>query len=269
MLGEDLGIVKSLREKLEKGPIPVFEVMLRNTWIQQAVKSSDVEMFARHLSEWLDGMAYMRAEGVSLRESFQVLDPARGEVPTLSPTQRSVDYLRATAADAIVGFLAESALEGGKDVSSLLKRRITDELGNAFPGSSIFDVLEVATPPERNSTDAAAVMIRALRAGEHLVPLQVWEVGLRLFEKARLSNFTKILVPVIAAWLRTQWARIISNESFRLQHPMLTVPKVEAALKNKNNDERFIAALCLAGADAVGAPLATDFRQLLQGLIAP
>jgi hypothetical protein len=269
MLGEDLGIVNSLREMLENGPIPVFEVMLRNTWIQQAIRSSDAELFAQHLGEWLDGKAYMRAERISLRESFQVLDPARGEVPSLSAAERFEDYLQVTAADANVGFLIVAALQGRKDVASLLRSRLTDELGNAFPGSSIFDVVEGAKAPGRNLEQAAAVMIRALRAGEHLVPVQVWEVGLRLFEKARQSNFATILVPVLAAWLRAQWARIILQETFRLPHPMVNVLKVEAALKNQNSDERFIAALCLAGADAVEASLSTDFRQLLQGVIAP
>jgi hypothetical protein len=253
---------------LEKGPIQVFEVMLRNTWIKQAIRHSNAEMFARHLGEWLDGTAYMRAEGVSLRESFRVLDTVREEVPSLSQAQRSEDYLQATAVDAIVAFVAISALVG-KDVASVLRSRLTDELGSAFPGSFIYDVLEAAQSPERNLDQAAAVMIRALRAGEHLVPLQVWEVGLRLFEKARQSNFTKIMVPILAAWLRAQWSRIISHESFRLPHPLVTVPKVETTLKNKKDDERFIAALCLTGAEAVGAPLAADFRRLLQGIIAP
>ncbi len=268
-LGEDLGIVKSLREKLEKGSIPVFEVMLRGSWMQQAIKSSDAQIFAPHLGDWLDGMAYLRSSGGSLRETFQVLDPARGEIPSLSPSQRSEDYLQATAADAIISFLIVSALEGRKDIASLLKSRLRNELGDAFPGSAVFGLLETAKAPERNLEQVAAVMIRMLRAGEHLEPLRLWEVGLRLFEKARQSNFKNIVVPVLAEWMRAQWSRIISQESFRLPHPMVTVPKVEAALKNRSNDERFIAALCLSAADAVGAPLASEYRQLLQGLIAP
>jgi hypothetical protein len=112
-------------------------------------------------------------------------------------------------------------------------------------------------------------MVSVLRAGEHLEPLRVWEVGLRLFEKARQSNFKNIVIPVLAAWMRAQWSRIISQESFRLPHPMATVPKVKAALKSKSNDERFIVALCLSATDAVGAPLASEYRQLLQGLVAP
>jgi hypothetical protein len=267
-LGEDLGIVKSLREKLEKGPIPVFEVMLRGSWMQHAIKSSDAQIFAPYLGDWLEGMAYLRSSGASLRETFQVLDPARGEIPSLSPSRRSEDYLQASAADAIISFLIVSALEGRKDIASLLKNRLRDESGDAFPGSAVFELLETTKAPERNLEQVAAVMIRMLRAGEHLEPLRLWEVGLRLFEKARQSNFNNIVVPVLAVWMRAQWLRIISRESFRLPHPMVTIPKVEAAMKNKNNDERFIAALCLSAADAVGAPLASEYRQLLRGLAA-
>ena len=108
-----------------------------------------------------------------------------------------------------------------------------------------------------------------LSGGEHLEPIRIWEIGFCLFGKANQSPFKISVTPVLAEWMRIQWSRIISEERFRLPHPMMTVPDVETALSNKNNDTRFVAALCLSAVDAVEAPpLAQDYRQELQRLAA-
>ena len=137
--GEDLGIVKSLRERLEKGPVPIFEVMLRSKWMERAVIASDAQVFAAHLRPWLDGTTYMRAEGRSLRDKFTVLDPPRGEVPSLQPSQLTDEFVQASAGDAILAFLIVSILRGGMDAPSLLESQLTAQLGNGFPGSAVFD----------------------------------------------------------------------------------------------------------------------------------
>ena len=267
-LGEECGILRLLPEKLEIGPIPVCEVMLRGSWMQRAIKNFDVQLFALHLNDWVDGISYLHSQGASPRDSFHVLNPTRGEIPSLSSLQRSTDYLKAITADAILALLMRASLEHKRDIASLLKSQLTKQFGDEFPGSAVFSLLEEQQPPEQNLEQVAAVMIRLLNSGDHLVPLRVWEVGLRLFERVRQSNFKNILVPSLAVWMRSQWLRIISEERFRLPHPITTVPKVEEILKNNNDDVPFIAALCLYSADAVEAPLASDYRQQLRGLAA-
>jgi hypothetical protein len=268
-LGENVGIVKSLHARLEKGPIPIMEVMVSQSWIQQAVKTSDTQIFAMHLSDWLDGVAYLHSRGGSLRQSFNVLEPERGKIPSLSPSQISEEYIQATGTDAILSLLVVSALEQRTDPASLLKRQLVDQFGEAFPGSRVFSLLEGEQPPERNLEQVTAVLLRLLRAGEHLGPFRVCEIGLRMFEKARQSHFKDVVIPVLARWMRAQWSRIISQESFRLPHPMATIPAVETALNDKRrDDEGFIAALCIATADAVGIPLASEYRETLKALTA-
>jgi hypothetical protein len=266
--GEDLGIVKSLHERLEKGPVPIFEVMLRSKWMERAVTASDAQVIAEHLRPWLDGTAYMRAEGRSLRERFTVLDPPRGEVPSLQPSQLTDEFVQASAGDAILAFLIVSILRGGMDAPSLLESQLTAQLGSGFSGSAIFDRWKgkqaVLSPVDQVTIKALLL----LKEGDHLEPIRIWEIGLRLFEKAKYSNFKMPLTPALAEWMRIQWSRIISEERFRLPHPMMTVPDVETALSNKNNDTRFVAALCLSAADAVEAPLAQDYRQELERLTA-
>jgi hypothetical protein len=268
-LGEDVGIVKSLHANLEKGPIPEFEIMVRQSWMQQAVKTSNTQIFAVHLSDWLDGIAYLRSRGASLRQSFKILDPERGEIPSLSPSQRSEEYVEATGADAILAFLVVSALEERTDPASLLKTQLVDQFGETFPGSRVFSLLEGKQPSERNLEQFTAVLVGVLRAGEHLEPFRVCEIGLRMFETARQSNFKNIMIPILARWMQAHWSRIISRESFRLPHPMATIPAIEIALNDKRLEgERFIAALCIATADAVGAPLASEYREALKSLTA-
>jgi len=236
--------------------------------MERAVTASDAQVFAAHLRPWLDGTAYMRAEGRSLRERFTVLDPPRGEVPSLQPSQLTDEFVQASAGDAILAFLIVSILRGGMGAQSLLESQLAAQLGNGFPGLAIFDRWkgrEAVLSPVDQVTIKALLL---LSAGEHLEPIRIWEIGLRLFEKARYSNFKIPIASVLAEWMRIQWPRIISEERFRLPHPMMTVPDVETALSNKNNDTRFVAALCLAAADAVEAPLTQDYRRELERLAA-
>jgi hypothetical protein len=53
----DVSIVKSLHSKLKDGPILFMELMLRNRWITIDVLNSDSAGFARHLLDYLAGVA--------------------------------------------------------------------------------------------------------------------------------------------------------------------------------------------------------------------
>jgi len=109
-----------------------------------------------------------------------------------------------------------------------------------------------------------AEAITLIRSGEHLEPRKLWEVGLRLFEKARQSNFRKTLVPLLANWPAEEWKRVVGNETFRLTRPMQTVPAIEATLAGSKKGEALIASLLLTGAEAVGSPLAAQYEKQLK-----
>ena len=263
-LGEDLGIVESLRGRLEKGPIPFFEVTLRTAWMQQAIRRNDVDLFVRHFPDWLDAGAYLREHAAAQRKSFNALDPARGEIPPLSPTQRLDGALQTNAVDAVLGLLMVSVLAGRQDVTDHLKTRLCGEWGGNVPGLAIFEFLEGRKPPENNLDQVVAALIRGMRSGNHLVPADVWGIGLRFFEKGRQSNFRYVIVPALAQWMRVQWSRIVSTEGFRLDHPVISVPSIQAVLNGATSDQQFIASLILVATDAVGMSLASDYRQILR-----
>lgn len=267
LLGEDVGVVKSFRSRLKNGPILFFEVTLRTGWMQQAIRRSGIDVFARHLGGWLDAGAYLREHGAALRQSFNVLDPARGEIPVLSPAQRLDGQAQRHAVDAILTFLMVSALSDRENLIGQLRQRLIGALGNNFPGSSIFRLLTGDKMPKRNLEEVTAVLIRRMRSSDHLVPVSVWETGLRFFEKERQSNFRYVIAPFLAQWMRAQWSRIISTETFRLHRPIINVPNIESVLNGATCDEQFIASLTLAATDAVGMNLAQDYRQLLEDTI--
>jgi hypothetical protein len=106
--------------------------------------------------------------------------------------------------------------------------------------------------------------LKCLRSDMHSQPRRLWEVGLRLFEKLRQSNFRKVLAPLLANWLREQWQRIVANETFRLSRPMQTVPAIETSLAENKKGEAFIASLLLTSAEAVGSPLSDEYEKLLK-----
>jgi len=47
---------------------------------------------------------------------------------------------------------------------------------------------------------------------------------------------------------------------------MLTVPAIETTLTQNDNSESFVAALLLVSAEAVGAPLANEYKSFLKGI---
>jgi hypothetical protein len=260
----DVGVVKSLRSKLKDGPILFMEVMLRNRWIMVDVLNSDGAGLARHLLDYLAGMEYLRGQDQASREAFSALAPPRGEVPPLSGTDLSKPVVVGVAEDAVVAFGMAAALRGVADPAVELQKKFAEVIGENYPGKPIVDkwcgVDTSLAPLDKTVTEAITLM----RSGTHLEPRKLWEVGLRLFEKARQSNFRKTLVPLLANWLVEKWKRIVASETFRLTRPMQTVPAIEESLAGSKKGEALIASLMLTGAEAVGSPLAAAYEKLLK-----
>jgi hypothetical protein len=243
----DVGIVKSLRSKLKDGPILVMEVALRHRWMTTDVLKSDSAGFARHLLDYLAGTEYLRGQDPASRGAFSALAPPRGEVPPLSGTDLSKPVVVGVAEDAVLAFGVAAALRGVADPAVELQKNFTEVVGENYPGKPIVDkwcgVDVPLAPLDKTVTEAIALM----RSGTHLEPRKLWEVGLRLFEKARQSNFRKTLVPLLVNWLTEEWKRIVANETFRLTRPLQTVPAIEASLAgSKQGDKRWNAQIALA-----------------------
>ena len=262
--GGDVGIVKSFRSQLEDGPILFMEVALRDRRITMDVLNSDAASFSEHLVDYLAGMEYLRQQRQAAGDTFSALAPPRGEVPSLSSAELNNPMTEELAVDALMAFRMTSVLCGTPDRIIELQKRLREVGDENYPGKAVVDRwsgFDVALAVwDKVVNDAIAV----LQSGEHLAPRRLWEVGLRLFEKIRRSNFRSSLAPLLANWLRGQWKRIIANETFRLSRPMQTVPSIEARLAESMKDEAFIASLLLATAEAVGSPLSAEYERLLK-----
>jgi hypothetical protein len=262
--GRDVGIVKSLRSQLKDGPILIMEVTLRNRRITMDVLNLDTAGFSRHLLDYLAAMECLRGEGQATRDTFSALAPPRGEVPALSGAELASPMAEGLAVDALIAFGMASALRGTPDPVIELQKSLTEVVGKSYPGKAIVDKWRGGDAPLAALDKVVSEAIAVLRSDEYLAPRRLWEVGLRLFERIRQSNFRKLLAPLLANWLREQWKRIIANETFRLSRPLQTVPAIEESLADGKKSEAFIASLLLVTAEAVGSPLGAEYENLLK-----
>jgi hypothetical protein len=263
--GVNAGIDQSLRSRLQQGPILFLEVTKGNRRITRDVLKVDSDRFASDLPAFLADMEYLRSQGKEMRESFDIMSPPRGDIPALSSAQLASGDVVGVAADAVIAFGLAAALQGMADPTVDLLASLTRTFGNDFPGKAVVEKWRGADAPLQPLDKTVIELVTLMHTGTHLEPRKVWEIGLRIFERIRQSNFRKALIPLLGNWLRGQWRRIIDQESFRMSRPMVTVPAVEANLAQQaNNNEAFIASLLLSTAEAVGSPLAGNYEKLLK-----
>jgi hypothetical protein len=266
----DAGICTSLRRQLVNGPIQSSEITLRGHYITRDVRELDAGRFAEHLMPFIEAIAFMLSQGEALKQTWDVLDPTRSEIPTLAEGGAEIAQIKPIATDAVLAFCACAVLLGKGKKIDLLEGALVEKLGQDFLGSHVFAYCrnsDASTHADLDQTVARSIAL--LRTGAHIEPRSIWGIGLRLYEKSRHSNFKKILVPRIAAWLRDEWTRIIKQESFRLDNPIRIVPVIEKALSRIDNDEVFLARLLLDASHAVNVNLSADYRSHLASIANP
>ncbi|WLC19331.1 ATP-binding protein [Bradyrhizobium diazoefficiens] len=264
--GLDAGITTSLHSRLRNGPISFLEISLRIREISRSIADSDVTGFSRRLSPYICAMEYLRTQPEKVSGAFDIMNPPRGEIPQLTIAELAEPTVAHLANDALTAFNLSSVLNGRPSPTLDLHRGLTLALGQDFPGKTFLESWR-HYHAELTGLDGVVIEgISQLRSGEYLTPRQLWEIGLRFFEKVRQSSFRKVLVPLLRVWLREQWKDIIANGSFRLCRPMQTVPEIEERLSRDSKDEAFIAAVLLAASNAVGSPLAAAYEAQLKGV---
>jgi hypothetical protein len=259
--GINVGIANSLYEKLSDGPIPVAEAILRGYRISASIAQLDGASFAQNVSGWLEGLAYMLDK--EKRGDFDPLNANRGDIPKLKTDDFGRGELQASAFEATLAFCVVSTLRSRADAITVLEKYLTEKFINNIPGERLFKYFRGEQDALSGLDRVYAGYVAAIRTGEHLEPRRVWEIGLRLFERAHQSRSIGGVIPVLAEWLRSKWTRVLGEERFRLSQPIATVPEIERALAREENDGRFIAALLLAAAPSVRALLGTPYRDLL------
>ena len=156
---------------------------------------------------------------------------------------------------AVALFCIEAALANNTEAITSLHQKALEGAGDLTGGQAA---------SESGDHDAEIVVqARRVLARNDLDPQEIAIVGLRFVDAILSSDFKQHLAGDLARWLRANWSRIIGEQRFRLRQPMATVPPIEVVLGDLVNDASFCARLALLGVDAVGVPIATEFRAAL------
>jgi hypothetical protein len=237
------------------------EVMDRKKRMDTAIIDRDPGIFAKYLVSWLEATAYIK-----VTPTLNKLGLGKGVIPNLTEIDLREESIRETADDTVMAFCIVAGLNGDKEAFLNLHQALTKTLGVIYPGSSAVAHCNQVIDPIVTLDDAVGQVLKAMLDAKALDTKEIWTGGLRLLQRIRSSNFVNELTPVVARWLRDQWARAINQQRFNLVRPNMTVPEIEAALADSHNDQPFIAALLLASADAVDMDIDPEYRKQLASL---
>ena len=265
--GARLGIQESLPAQLSEGPIPTQEAILQIRRITRIIKSLDAAAYAEHFLGFLGAVKHLSIEANASQTKWDASSPTRGTIIALSLDSPTDPLIEEAAIDAILAFGFVASINENSVELFKLEEEMSNAFGDKIPGGVVFAYWKGCdvelSPLDKSAADAIA----SLRAEEQVDPRELWEIELRLFEKINKSTFKTTLTALIAAWMREYWQKVIAKARFRLKHPMITVPVIEAALTQSKNDAAFVASLLLASANAVGATLSDTYRNHLNDIL--
>ena len=264
----DVGIVATLRDRLEDGVIPRMEVGLRTRAMERDIDRLDVRRFTDDLQPYLESAVYVMKEDHNVGPStdFDPLAPARGQIPALDEVIPFDSVGERFAKDAIVAYGIRSTLAGRPAVRNELESALMDQYGDSFPGKRVFDQWNEKDTSLAESDKFVIGSMAMFARRKHVSPEEFWMAGLRFFESIDKSAFKKLLMVRLAKWLSTGWQRILADELFRLTRPRQTVPPIREVLAEPAVTRGFVSKLIVASGDAVGSPLSPEYRGYLDAM---
>jgi hypothetical protein len=265
MSGINAGIFRNLRSCLQCGPIQFLEMTIRKKPIDASVLRIDFVQFAKSFRGHLEGLAFLAGLPKSFRETFDVMNPDRGEVPALSPEALAEnENTRRAAIMTTLAFAISAALSGEFDKIDRAEQELASEMGSGFPGRTVFERLRGEGLKIDELSEALVDIIVFMKKNQHLVPSDVCGAVLRFSEFARKSEFKFVLIPMLLNWFVIRWQTILANERFRLNSPAVNVPIIESIINSDLAAGQKLRKLLLAGCDATGLSLADEYRELLR-----
>lgn len=261
----NVGILDSLYDRLSDGPIPMLEISLRSKRLGIEIEDMNPTGFARHLIGHVEGMAYLSNHAQEIRQESNLLNPARAAIPVLSPSDVQPDF-SPFVNDAVFAYAVSCACRQTPESLLELAAKLDANFGQGVMGGAIFSRVSSGgdRPPSASFEDTLIDSATTFRRGVHATPMEYCVAGVRFLQQAQNSSFRASLVPIIAAWQRDAWTRIVSSERFQLVQPQRTVPAIEAALSSELNNERFLCSLLLATADASKVVIPHNVRAQLE-----
>ncbi|ACB97218.1 conserved hypothetical protein [Beijerinckia indica subsp. indica ATCC 9039] len=237
------------------------EILQRKARIDAAITQHDATAFVQALLGWLEATAYLK-----VLPELHKLGLGKGPIPTLSEADLREESLRNTADDTVMAYCIAAALAGDKPGLDALHAQMSRRFGPLYPGSSAVAHCIQVIDPIVTLDDAVGQFLKTLYEGKAIDTRDIWNIGLRLLQRLRSSNFVHELTPLVAVWLRAQWSRAIEQQRFNLVRPRVSVPAIEGALADPRDDQPFIAALLLASASAIDQDIEPEYRKQLAAI---
>ena len=264
--GVDVGITTGLEGRLAEGPIPVMEFVLHTQAMQQDIGSLDSVGFTDHFTAYVESADYMLKEVGRLRTTFDPVAPERRQEPASDDKALFGPRVEQVAKETILAYGIIAALAGQHDAMTQLEVAMHSRLAKPVLGKAVFDHWNGESRLVAELDQIVVDIIKARPRNEHLKPDEFWMAGFRLFQWINLSNFKLLLMKRLAAWQRSGWKRICTEELFRLSRPRQSLPPIEEVLRIPENDRRFVAKLLLTSSEAVGVPLGSVTRDVLKAV---
>jgi len=266
----NIGVLDNLYGRLSDGPIPMLEISLRSKRLGIEIEDMNPAGFASHLLGHVEGMAYLSNHAQEIRLGADVMNPARSLIPTLPPSDVQSNFAH-FANDAVFAYAISCACRRAPEALMELATTLDAYFGQGMIGNAAFSRAssDGDRPPPASFEDVLIDIAMAFCRGVHATPGDYCLAGVRFLQQAQRSSFRASLVPIIAAWQRDAWTRIVVSETFRLSQPQRTVPAIKISLSLTLNNEKFLCSLLLAAAYATDVVLPSDVRTGFENLASP
>ena len=194
-------------------------------------------------------------------KNFDALEPDREAVPQLTLEPLSQDA-KALINGAVLAFAIGCACRNSAELIPVMQSTVIARLGQKVANATALSLVGEEKTSNRESKFEAQLIknLLAFNAHNHSTPMEYCVAAVRSVQQADASHLKQELIPMIAAWQRAAWTRIIATETFQLARPRLSVPDIEAALSLPKDDDRFLCSLILAITAATDVNLPQEMR---------
>ncbi len=260
----DAGVGATLSERLRGGPIPVLEAGFRMYRMEAYIEHLDADCVASYLMRYLESAIYFTQNRKEVESNWDAMDPGRGEIPALSDDAIRDPMVESGARGCVLAYAIRALCADRMTAIDELDRAVQRRFGTRAVGQSVF--IEMVGEHSRGLGLEGSVIevIQIFRSQGRPRPETFWGASFCLVRWADQSEFGKMLMRCLAAWLREEWRQVLEEESFQLVWPRITVPEVERVLSDPEDTRTFVLRLLNVTLDAVGVTGRREYRSMIE-----
>jgi hypothetical protein len=266
MLGIDLEILESLRERTREKKILACELALNSCVMANYIRAVNVDRFFAYLPEYMVKRVSLLTVGTEVRQDtvYQFMErdlPSLGEDDWKSPIHVEV------AKEAILALAMAGACKQDSRFWEDINRHICELKEGRGVLEGFVKCFDERPGKEADIHESRAWCVgRLMRREESLTPDVLFGMSVRLLKWLRGSSFRGVLEDMVAEHLSERWREIIMNQRFNLRQPMVNVPAIEDALKGLKKGVNRIARIILVAESAVDSRLSAGLREVVKEL---